>query len=178
MYEINRNECVVVYTVTEAANIAHFALFFNQGQCCCAGSRTFVEAPIYDEFVKKATELALNRKVGNPYEDGIQQGPQVDDIQFNKIQGLIEAGKQEGAKLECGGSPAGKTGYFIQPTVFSNVTDDMRIAQEEIFGPVQSILKFDSLEEVIKRANNTQYGYEEIIILVTIIILAVFYYYN
>jgi aldehyde dehydrogenase (NAD+) len=144
--------------IDEAAGIAHFALFFNQGQCCCAGSRTFVEASVYDAFVKKATELALNRKVGNPYEAGTQQGPQIDDTQFRKIQSLIDTGKKEGAKLQCGGSQFGSKGFFIQPTVFSDVTDDMTIAKDEIFGPVQSILKFDSLEEVITRANNTSYG--------------------
>jgi acyl-CoA reductase-like NAD-dependent aldehyde dehydrogenase len=108
--------------------------------------------------VKKATELALNRKVGNPYEAGTQQGPQIDDTQFRKIQSLIDTGKKEGAKLQCGGSQFGSKGFFIQPTVFSDVTDDMTIAKDEIFGPVQSILKFDSLEEVITRANNTSYG--------------------
>ncbi|XP_040476065.1 aldehyde dehydrogenase, cytosolic 2-like, partial [Ursus maritimus] len=83
---------------------------------------------------------------------------QIDKEQYEKILDLIESGKKEGAKVECGGGPWGNKGYFIQPTVFSNVTDDMRIAKEEIFGPVQQIMKFKSLDEVIKRANNTLYG--------------------
>jgi len=142
----------------EAANMAHFALFFNQGQCCCAGSRTYVEESVYDEFVKKATELAKNRKVGDPYESGIEQGPQIDDTQFKKIQELIDSGKKEGAKLMCGGGRWGDKGYFIQPTVFADVKEDMRIAKEEIFGPVQSIFKFKNLEEAINKSNATNYG--------------------
>jgi len=144
--------------VDEAVEISHGAIFNNHGQNCCAGSRTFVQAEIYDEFVKKATELALARKVGDPFEDGTQQGPQIDQDQLNKITDLIESGKKEGAKVECGGGRHGTKGYFVQPTVFSNVQDNMRIAKEEIFGPVQQILKFNTMEEVIERANATRYG--------------------
>jgi acyl-CoA reductase-like NAD-dependent aldehyde dehydrogenase len=144
--------------VDEAATIAHGAIFNNHGQNCVAGSRTFVEASIYDEFVKKATKLALERKVGDPFEDGTQQGPQIDQAQLSKIEELMESGKKEGATLNCGGARKGDKGYFVQPTVFSNVKDNMRIAKEEIFGPVQSILKFDNLDEAIKRANATKYG--------------------
>lgn len=144
--------------VSEAVQIATQAVYENMGQCCCAGTRTFVQEGIYDEFVKKSREAALARVVGDPYNETSHHGPQIDEEQYNKILGLIQTGVKEGAKLETGGSPAGKKGYFIQPTVFSNVTDDMRIAKEEIFGPVQSILKFKTLDEVIKRANDTTYG--------------------
>jgi acyl-CoA reductase-like NAD-dependent aldehyde dehydrogenase len=96
--------------------------------------------------------------VGNPFDKGVQQGPQVDDEMFNKVLTYIDYGKKDGAKLEIGGKRFGSEGYFIEPTVFSNVNDDMRIARDEIFGPVQSILKFRTLEEVIERANNTNYG--------------------
>ncbi|XP_067011008.2 aldehyde dehydrogenase 1A1 [Anabrus simplex] len=144
--------------VDEAVEIAHTAIFANHGQNCCAGSRTFVQEDIYEEFVKKATDKAARRKVGDPFADGTEQGPQIDDEMFNKVLNLIESGKKEGAKLECGGQRHGTKGYFIQPTVFSNVKDSMRIAKEEIFGPVQSIIKFKTLEEVIERANNTTYG--------------------
>jgi aldehyde dehydrogenase (NAD+) len=140
-----------------AVESAHFALYFNQGQCCCAGSRTFVEESIYDEFVKRSVERAKKRTVGNPFEK-FDQGPQVDQEQFDKILSLIESGKKDGAKLECGGGRAGDKGFFIQPTVFSGVEDNMRIAQEEIFGPVMQILKFKTVEEVVERANNTCYG--------------------
>ncbi|XP_014219210.1 aldehyde dehydrogenase X, mitochondrial isoform X2 [Copidosoma floridanum] len=144
--------------VKKAAEIAHNALFGNHGQCCCAGSRTFVHAKIYDEFLKEAKKLAENRKVGDPFMKDTMQGPQVDEEMFNKIMGLIESGKKEGATCVTGGKRVGTTGYFIAPTIFADVLDDMRIAKEEIFGPVQSIIKFNTLEEVIERANNTIYG--------------------
>src|SRR5271168_141790 len=142
----------------EAIEGAHFALFFNQGQCCCAGSRTFVEEKAYDEFVEKSVARAKKRTVGNPFDAKTEQGPQVDQEQFNKVMGYIDKGKQENAKMLTGGGRVGDKGYFIEPTVFADVTDNMTIAQEEIFGPVMSILKFKSIEEVAARANNTAYG--------------------
>lgn len=142
----------------EAAEIAHNAIFANHGQNCCAGSRTFVQEGIYDAFVKKAVEKAKNRKVGDPFQKTTQQGPQIDDEMFKKVLGYIESGQKEGAKLETGGKRHGTVGYFIEPTVFSNVTDTMKIAKEEIFGPVQSIIKFKTIDEVIERANNTNFG--------------------
>uniref|UniRef100_A0A336JYT1 CSON002400 protein n=1 Tax=Culicoides sonorensis TaxID=179676 RepID=A0A336JYT1_CULSO len=144
--------------LNEAVEIAHGAIFANHGQNCCAGSRTFVQEGIYDDFVKKAAEMAKNRVVGDPFKKETQQGPQVDEEMFNKVLGYIESGQKEGAKLEVGGKRIGAVGYFIEPTVFSNVTDNMKIAKEEIFGPVQSIIKFKTLDEVIERANNTNYG--------------------
>ena len=146
------------FDVKEAAEIAYRALFTNHGQVCCAGSRTFVQSKIYDEFVAHAKQLALKTKLGDPFDPEVQQGPQVDEQMLNKVLGLIKSGKEQGAVLETGGERFGNVGYFIKPTVFSNVTDDMRIAKEEIFGPVQSILKFETMDEVIERANNTEYG--------------------
>lgn len=145
-------------TVNEAAEIAHNAIFLNHGQNCVAGSRTFVQEEIYDAFVKRATELASKRTVGDPFSKDTLQGPQIDERMMLKVLGYIESAKTEGARLETGGKRIGTTGFFIEPTVFSNVTDDMKIAREEIFGPVQSIFKFKSLEEVLERANNTNYG--------------------
>uniref|UniRef100_U5EW50 Putative aldehyde dehydrogenase n=1 Tax=Corethrella appendiculata TaxID=1370023 RepID=U5EW50_9DIPT len=142
----------------EAVEIAFNAIFANHGQNCCAGSRTFVHEKIYDAFVVKAAKLASERKLGCPFDAATQQGPQVDEESFNKILSYIESAKKEGAKLEFGGKRFGTVGYFIEPTVFSNVTDNMKIAKEEIFGPVQSILKFKTLDEVIERANNTSFG--------------------
>ncbi|KAL8142386.1 hypothetical protein V2J09_015418 [Rumex salicifolius] len=144
--------------VDKAVELAHSAVFFNQGQCCCAGSRTFVHESVYDEFVEKAKARASNRVVGDPFKQGIEQGPQIDTDQFHKILGYIKAGVDGGARLETGGDRFGSDGYYIKPTVFSNVEDDMVIAKEEIFGPVQSILKFKSLEEVVQRANASSYG--------------------
>ncbi|KAK1373263.1 Aldedh domain-containing protein [Heracleum sosnowskyi] len=144
--------------IDEAVEQAHFALFFNQGQCCCAGSRTFVHERVYDEFLEKSKARALKRTVGDPFKEGVEQGPQIDLEQFEKILGFIRSGKESNATLECGGERFGSKGYYVQPTVFSNVQDDMLIAQEEIFGPVQSILKFKDLNEVIRRANASKYG--------------------
>ncbi|CAH8337222.1 unnamed protein product [Eruca vesicaria subsp. sativa] len=144
--------------IDKAVELAHFALFFNQGQCCCAGSRTYVHERVYDEFVEKAKARALKRVVGDPFKKGIEQGPQIDSKQFEKVMKYIRSGVESNATLECGGGQVGDKGYFIQPTVFSNVKDDMLIAQDEIFGPVQSILKFSDVDEVIRRANNTRYG--------------------
>ncbi|MDJ0509297.1 MAG: aldehyde dehydrogenase family protein [Crocosphaera sp.] len=137
---------------------AHFGLFFNQGQCCCAGSRLFVEEKCYDEFVAKTVERAKKGIVGDPFDEKTTQGPQVDRTQFDRVMDYIESGQREGAKMLCGGSRVGDRGYFIEPTVFADVQDGMKIAQEEIFGPVMSIIKFKDIDEVIQRANNTMYG--------------------
>jgi aldehyde dehydrogenase (NAD+) len=137
---------------------AHDALFFNQGQCCVAGSRLFVEERCYDEFVAKSVERAKNRVVGDPFDPKTEQGPQVDKDQFDKVMGYIEVGMREGAQMLCGGNRVGDKGFFIEPTVFTDVRDDMKIAQEEIFGPVMSIIKFKDVDEVIQRANSTMYG--------------------
>lgn len=159
--ELGGKSPIVVFDdadIPEAANIAHRALFDNHGQSCCAGSRTFVHAKIYDQFVKAAKELAMKRKVGDPFNPQTVQGPQIDQEMFDKVMGLIKSGKDEGAVCETGGDREGTVGFFIKPTVFSNVKDNMKIAREEIFGPVQCILKFETMEEVIERANNTTYG--------------------
>ena len=137
---------------------AYFGLFFNQGQCCCAGSRLFVEEKVYDEFVAKMLAKAKGRKVGDPFDPATEQGPQVSQEQFDRVMGYIDAGQKDGAKMLLGGKRVGDRGYFIQPTVFSDVKDDMKIAKEEIFGPVMSILKFKDVDEVIARGNSTFYG--------------------
>ena len=142
----------------EAVEGSHFALFFNQGQCCCAGSRVFVEEKVYDEFVERSSSRAKQRRVGDPLDRKTEQGPQVDNDQFNKVLSYVESGKQEGAKLMCGGERVGERGYFVAPTVFADVKDDMKIAQEEIFGPVMSIMKFKDTNELVERANKTIYG--------------------
>ena len=142
----------------EAVEGAHMGLFVNQGQSCCAGSRVFVEEEIYDAFVEKSVARARKRVVGDPLDPRTNQGPQVDRTQFDRVMGYIESGHREGATLACGGDRVGDRGYFIQPTVFANVQDDMRIAREEIFGPVMSVIAFKNVEEVITRANRTNYG--------------------
>jgi aldehyde dehydrogenase (NAD+) len=141
-----------------AAEGAHFALYFNQGQCCCAGSRLFVEQKIYEPFLEKLVTRARRRKVGDPFARETEQGPQVDREQFNKVLGYIDAGRQEGAKLLCGGGRVGHRGFFVEPTIFADVRDEMKIAQEEIFGPVMAVMPFRDLDEVVQRANKTMYG--------------------
>lgn len=141
-----------------AVEAAHQAIMFNQGQVCCAGSRTYVHESIYDEFVKRSVERTKRRTTGNPFDASSENGPQVDDVQMNRVLELIESGKSQGAKLLCGGKRYGDKGFFIEPTVFADVTGDMRIAKEEIFGPVQSIFKFKDVDEVIEKANDTTYG--------------------
>jgi aldehyde dehydrogenase (NAD+) len=136
----------------------HTALFFNQGQVCCAGSRLFVEECAYDAFVEKSVARAKRRTVGDPLDSNTEQGPQIDSDQFEKVMSYIDSGKREGAELLAGGHRVGESGLFIEPTVFAGVQDDMKIAREEIFGPVMSIMKFRDLDEVIDRANNTTYG--------------------
>ncbi len=141
-----------------AVDGAYFGLFFNQGQCCYAGSRLFVEEKVHDQFVEKVLKKARSQKVGDPFDPETTQGPQVSQEQCDRIMGYIEAGKKDGAKLLAGGRRVGERGYFIEPTVFADVKDEMKIAKEEIFGPVMNVLKFKDLDEVTKRGNQTFYG--------------------
>ncbi|XP_012941194.1 retinal dehydrogenase 2 [Aplysia californica] len=155
-----KSPCVIFddVDVDKVVAEAQEACMTNMGQCCVAGTRTFVHENIYDEFVAKSRELAKTRKIGDPFDPTTKNGPQIDSEQMNKILGLIEKGKEQGAKIEVGGQRWGDKGFYIQPTVFSNVSDNMCIAKEEIFGPVQQILKFKDLDEVLRRANDTTYG--------------------
>ncbi|MGK7907291.1 MAG: aldehyde dehydrogenase family protein [Synechococcus sp.] len=137
---------------------AHFGLFFNQGQCCTAGSRLFVQDSIYEEFVQRSVELARNRIVGDPFDPETEQGPQVSQTQMDRVMHYIESGMREGAHLLCGGDRFGDRGFFVEPTMFADVRDDMTIAREEIFGPVMSIIKFKDIDEAIRRANQSIYG--------------------
>jgi aldehyde dehydrogenase (NAD+) len=142
----------------EAVEGAHMGVFVNQGQSCCAGSRVFVEEKIYQQFVEKSVARARKRRVGDPLDPTTEQGPQVDQSQFDSVMGYIESGRSDGATLACGGEQVGNRGYFIQPTVFADVQDEMKIARQEIFGPVMSVIVFKDVDEVIARANRTDYG--------------------
>jgi aldehyde dehydrogenase (NAD+) len=137
---------------------AHFALYFNQGQCCCAGSRLYIDEKVYDEVIDRIAEKNKTTRIGDPFDPATQQGPQVDKAQFDKILKYVEYGKADGAKCVTGGKQHGNQGYFVEPTLFAGVTDDMRIAREEIFGPVMSALKFKSTDEIIRRSNDTNFG--------------------
>jgi aldehyde dehydrogenase (NAD+) len=137
---------------------AMIGLYLNQGQCCCAGSRLLVQDKIYDAMVEKLAKKAEARKLGDPFDPNTEQGPQVDKTQFDKVMGYIESGKEQGARCVVGGERFGKLGYFIKPTIFADVKDEMVIAREEIFGPVMQVLRFKELDEVVRRANTTDYG--------------------
>jgi aldehyde dehydrogenase (NAD+) len=137
---------------------AHAALYFNHGQCCCAGSRLFVEDKVYDRVVEGLAERNRTYRVGDPFDPQTEQGPMVDRAQFDKTLYYIDQGKSQGARCVTGGERHGDRGYFVEPTLFADVSDTMRIAREEIFGPVLSVLRFSDLDEVAQRANQTFYG--------------------
>uniref|UniRef100_UPI002FE2A2F6 aldehyde dehydrogenase family protein n=1 Tax=Muricomes intestini TaxID=1796634 RepID=UPI002FE2A2F6 len=137
-------------------------ILFNQGQVCCAGSRVFVQESIYDKFVEEAVKHFNQVKVGVPWEQDVQMGSQINERQLEKILSYIEIGKKEGAKVLCGGGRIREGGLekgaFMQPTLLGEVTNNMRVAQEEIFGPVACIIKFKDEEDVIAMANDSDYG--------------------
>jgi aldehyde dehydrogenase (NAD+) len=144
--------------IDAAVEGSYLGIYFNQGQCCCAGSRLFVEDKIHDEFVDRMLSKARVRKVGNPFDPQTEQGPQVDRAQYDKILSYIDKGKKEGARCLTGGNAVGEKGFFIEPTIFTNVKDEMAISTDEIFGPVLSVLRFKDFDEIVKRSNNTFYG--------------------
>ena len=137
-------------------------ILFNQGQVCSAGSRIFVQAGIYDRFVAALTEVFEGVKVGLPWEPSTEMGAQVNESQMKQILDWVERGKKEGAHVQTGGARLVEgdlaNGYFVKPTLLTNVTNDMEIAQEEIFGPVGVVIKFTEMDEVIEMANDSKYG--------------------
>jgi len=136
-------------------------IFYNKGEVCAAGSRLLVEERVHDEFVEKLVERAKGLKVGDPLDKATRMGPVVSKQQLETVMSYIEAGKREGARLAAGGdrAPVGNgRGYFLQPTIFTGVSGSMKIAREEIFGPVLSVIPFKSVEEGIARGNETFYG--------------------
>jgi aldehyde dehydrogenase (NAD+) len=146
----------------EAVPGAAMAVFNNAGQICSAGTRLFVERKIYDEFVQRVADYGKSLKVGNGLDPATQMGPIVCRSQFDKILGYLDAGHKEGARALSGGERLStgdyNKGFFVPPTVFANVRDDMTIAREEIFGPVISALPFDDVDDVVRRANDTPFG--------------------
>jgi len=142
---------------------AMMGIFYNQGQVCCAGSRLFVEEDIKEEFLGRLSDKAGKIAVGDPMNKGTQMGPQVSEEQLNKIKGYVDIAREEGATVLAGGKPpqldpAFQKGYFFSPTIFSEVKNSMRVAQEEIFGPVVSVISFKDEEDLIRQANDTVYG--------------------
>jgi aldehyde dehydrogenase (NAD+) len=149
--------------IEQAVNGAMMGIFFNQGQVCCAGSRLFLAEEIKDEFLEKFSAKASKVKVGDPMDKATQMGPQVSDEQLCRIKSYVDIAREEGATVLTGGSSPQlegdfQKGFFFQPTIFSEVNNQMRVAQEEIFGPVTSVITFKDEDELIKQANETIYG--------------------
>jgi len=147
----------------QAVNGAMMGIFFNQGQVCCAGSRIFLHEDVKEEFLGRFSEKAAKIKVGDPMDAATQMGPQVSEEQLNRIKGYVDIAREEGASVLTGGCPPQlegdfQKGYFFQPTIFGEVQNTMRVAQEEIFGPVTSVITFKDEDELIRQANETIYG--------------------
>jgi phenylacetaldehyde dehydrogenase len=134
------------------------AIFFNHGQCCCAGSRLYIEKPIFDRVVEGVAEQAKKINLGSGLDPATSMGPLVSEEQLNRVCGYLEAGFSEGATALSGGHRKGDKGYFVEPTVLVNTREDMKVVREEIFGPVVTAMPFDDPEEILPRANNSEYG--------------------
>ncbi len=137
---------------------ASMAIFFNQGQCCCAGSRLFVEKKIFDKVVDGISQAASKIRVRPGLDPDSELGPLVSEEQLNRVCGYLESGIKEGAKATAGGSREGDKGYFVKPTVLVNTNDNMKVVKEEIFGPVVTATPFSDMNEIVSRANDTVYG--------------------
>ncbi|KAI8205234.1 aldehyde dehydrogenase [Colletotrichum sp. SAR 10_76] len=144
--------------VEAAVTWVNNGIFINQWQSCCAGSRVYVQAGIYDKFVEAFRAFAASTVIGDPFHPDTYQGPQISQQQCDRIMQYIQSGKEQGAKLEIGGKREGDKGFFIQPTIFSNVRSEMKIMREEIFGPVCAISRFETEEEVVCLGNDSMYG--------------------
>lgn len=142
----------------EAVDNAMTGVFFNAGQVCCAGTRIFVEKKIHGKFSERLIEKTKKLRQGDPLDPKTEIGPQVSREQLDKVLSYIEVGQQEGAKLVLGGDRPSRPGYYVRPTIFDRATNVMRIAREEIFGPVACVIPFREMEEVIRQANDTFYG--------------------
>jgi phenylacetaldehyde dehydrogenase len=138
---------------------ASSAIFFNHGQCCCAGSRLFVQEKQYDRVLEGVSNVAKKIRVGPGLDPSTQMGPLVSKVQFERVTGFLKSGKEEGARTVVGGKRCGDRGYFVEPTVLDGTKDTMRVYQEEIFGPVVTVMPFKEVDQdLIRRANDTVYG--------------------
>jgi phenylacetaldehyde dehydrogenase len=137
---------------------ASSAIFFNHGQCCCAGSRLFVEKKVFDKVVDGVAEKASQIRLGPGFDPNTDMGPLVSKEQMDRVCGFLDSGLSEGAKAVTGGSKHGDKGYFVKPTVLVNTKPDMKVVQEEIFGPVVTAIPFDDPADLVKQANNSEYG--------------------
>ena len=159
--ELGGKAPLVIYRdadIEKAIANAAAAAFFNHGQCCTSGSRLYVEQDIYDDVVTGIAEQARKIKVAPAFDPGSQMGPLISGEQFNRVSGYLDAGFAGGATALAGGGRHGDKGYFIEPTVLTNVSPDMTIVREEIFGPVLPAMPFDDPREIAAAANDTNYG--------------------
>ncbi len=163
--ELGGKSPIIVFddaSIDNAASGVLMANFYSTGQICTNGTRVFLQRAIHDQMVEKITERTRNIKIGDPFDPSVTMGPLVSQAQQSKVRSYIDIGKEEGAVLHYGGGIPNmqgmEGGFWIEPTIFTQVTDNMRLAREEIFGPVMSILAFDTEEEVIARANDTEFG--------------------
>ena len=140
--------------IPSAAN----AIFFNHGQCCNAGSRLYVQKPIFDDIVSGVSEIAKSIKVAPGLEPDAEMGPLISDEQFEKVLGYLQSGREQGAEAVVGGDRHGHRGYFVQPTILTNTNPNMKVEREEIFGPVVCAIPFDDPDEIVPVANDTNYG--------------------
>jgi phenylacetaldehyde dehydrogenase len=151
----------IVFADADLANAvpgAASAIFFNHGQCCAAGSRLYIEQSIFDEVINGVAEAARQIQVGSGFDPGTAMGPLVSQEQFDRVTGYMESGMAEGAEAVVGGKRVGERGYFVEPTVFVNTADHMKIVQEEIFGPVVTAAPFKDVDELAAIANRTSFG--------------------
>ncbi|WP_170360481.1 betaine-aldehyde dehydrogenase [Ruegeria arenilitoris] len=159
--ELGGKSPLIVFDDADIENAVSGAIlgnFYSSGQVCSNGTRVFVQKGIKEAFLSRLTERLANVKIGDPMDEAVNFGPMVSEAQMNIVLGYIEKGKAEGARLVHGGARLDLPGFYIQPTVFADVTDDMTIAREEIFGPVMSVLDFETEDEVMARANATEFG--------------------
>ncbi|GMM37951.1 aldehyde dehydrogenase (NAD(P)(+)) [Saccharomycopsis crataegensis] len=148
------DDCDVEKTVQNLVT----GIFFNSGEVCCAGSRIYVQEGIYDTILEEFKKAADAIKVGNPFDSSSFQGAQTSQMQLDKILSYVDIGEKEGARIVTGGKRDGDKGYFVRPTIFADVKEDMRIVKEEIFGPIVTVSKFKTVDEVVALANDSQYG--------------------
>lgn len=144
--------------VKKAVQNLIIGIFYNSGEVCCAGSRVFIQEGVYDQVLEEFKEAAEHLKVGNPFEEGVFQGAQTSQQQLSKILGYVSCGKEEGATLVTGGERLGDKGFFVKPTIFADVKPNMKIYNEEIFGPFAVVTKFKTADEAIELANDSDYG--------------------
>ena len=163
--ELGGKSPLIVFDDADVENAVGGAMlgnFYSTGQVCSNGTRVFVQSGIHDRFIERLSERTKKIRIGDPLDPETQMGPLINKSQHEKVAGYIEIGKQEGARLVAGGGIPSlqgfEGGFFVEPTVFADVADGMRIAREEIFGPVLSVLTFRTLEEAVEKANNTAYG--------------------